>query len=901
MNLFPKHKEEKRVFKENIIKYLWIVLILFLGCAHEPGVVASRSLASLTEASCNVHLQKLKLNPPSKNEILENSHLSDEERFEKAMELLQRKQLSEKEKQILFSALQRAHRVGADNGVFEYSWRELREKYRRLLEGGFSSPEADLLIRTGLAGRPPLRELIHPGDTLFSGFAADIIEKNFHQKRQALVEIFEQQNQGTQNKVFLGIKKILGLKNYSNAQTSLDNFDSIYFIDYNHHVNELEKILVGNIGLSNGTLSSRYNKDAFENFKQTRDYLLRERPPINKETFFKIHQQMMEGGIENLPSNELGKIRSVSVGGTIPLSAPLNESAKKAIDENPFLTWVQKGTAPGGYYGRIIYPNPDDVKQQALDLLRPKYPLVIAEIEEYQNLPQILKDKRLSLYTDGVLSPSQKNEILKEISQLEQRYTDLQLNKEKMTKKLLDAMVDHVMDWFTRERTLIGEINSDIKLDQYVNLLAQFQRDLVSIHPFQNGNGRTTREFALSWALMKEGFPPPRLIDTNLDILGSLEDWQKIIKHGILATDFVMDDMLERLKFGLPVENSLDFITPYTRPPVGMSVKKNDKLLPIEGVEYIDPRFYREMIKREMRNDPTLKNKLETHPLATWDKIHKKVEGVFSRNNLYYHHPKNGLERVAIGYVDEDFKILFGRATYHDKKLFEFKMKTWYSEEINWRCLSHKQLEKSEEEIIEMFKQLSTHNASNAILTKVRSNPSAENIRIAVLEDFEQFNNDVFGTGLVKMAKDHSETGPMYSISYGYSTSKSRDVGKAFAMGAMVVADYGAHKTPELQSLLKSRILVGSRRAHKDVDLGRLKQLREEFSYKYGRQQEVMGIGATDPDAVTIIQTIDAQGEVILSYLRNKNNPREILVIRGGADPDSDPRSLDVLRTITLP
>lgn len=140
----------------------------------------------------------------------------------------------------------------------------------------------------------------------------------------------------------------------------------------------------------------------------------------------------------------------------------------------------------------------------------------------------------------------------------------------------------------------------------------------------------------------------------------------------------------------------------------------------------------------------------------------------------------------------------------------------------------------------------------------------------------------------------------MYNISYGYSTSKNRDVGKAFAMGAMVVGEYGAHKAPELQALLKSRVLVGARRANKDVDLGRLKQVRDEFSYKYGRQQEVMGIGASDPDAITIVQTIDAEGGVTLSYLRNKNNPKEIFVIKGDIDPDAAPSPEQIVKSIYL-
>jgi len=186
------------------------------------------------------------------------------------------------------------------------------------------------------------------------------------------------------------------------------------------------------------------------------------------------------------------------------------------------------------------------------------------------------------------------------------------------------------------------------------------------------------------------------------------------------------------------------------------------------------------------------------------------------------------------------------------------------------------------------------------VVGKLRGAATPEAIRTAAIADFEKFNDDVFTEGLVQMARDHSETGPLYGVSYGYSTSKNREVGKAFAMGAMVVGEYGAHKAPELQALLKSRVLVGARRATKDVDLGRLKQLREEFSYKYGRQQEVMGIGASDPDSITIIQTIDADGEVILSYLRNPKNPAEIWVIKGKIDPDVVPEPSQISKTLNL-
>jgi hypothetical protein len=164
-------------------------------------------------------------------------------------------------------------------------------------------------------------------------------------------------------------------------------------------------------------------------------------------------------------------------------------------------------------------------------------------------------------------------------------------------------------------------------------------------------------------------------------------------------------------------------------------------------------------------------------------------------------------------------------------------------------------------------------------------------------EEFDRYNRSIVDGGIVEMAKDHSETGPLYGTSFGYSTSKKWEVGRAFAMGAMVVADYGKHW--DFQHLLKSRVLVGMKKARKDVELGRLKQLRPEFSYKYPRQVEVMGVGAADPDSVMFVQLIDAEGDAIVSYVRNLKKPSEILVF------DRDVKELseipdDPIRTIKL-
>lgn len=829
------------------------------------------------------------------SQVINNSSLSSEERFKEAMIVIKRTPASNEEAKKLAKALDDAHLHG--NGeVYGYTWRELREKYRILTEGGFTEAEADEILRLGLAGRPPVRELIQPGETLFHGFASDIVDGKYMEKREELLKLIAGKYPAQKNRWNIFQRK----KDVSDeAQTIIDNLESQYFIDYQHSIDEFDNILAGTKTVQTSNVSQKYEKLAFDNFKETRNWLLTEKPEVNKETLLNIHKRMLEGGVEDAKPQDLGIIRDGAWGGNVPPQRPVDSSILKEINENPYLTWVEKGTtAKGHFYGLIYYPNADYVRPEALSALSKKHPSLVREINQYQTTIKKVTELQQKMNRLDYYSPEYKK-LADEFQLLKDQYEKSSSLKLDLTRRLTDAMVDDLMDWFTRERTLIGDIDSPEKLDAFVNILAKFQRDLVSIHPLANGNGRSTREL-MNYILMREGLPPAKIIDTNADIYNSLDDWKKIIKHGILASDFLMDDLIERLKFDLPIENSVDLITPYTRPPVKMALKGEKKVPHMDGVEYIDPRLYREIIKRLIKTDPSLKIELTSSPIKAWDKIHKKADEVFAKNNIYYKHPKNGIERVEIGYVDDDFKLLYGKSSYDNQELFDFKMKTWYSDDINWRGLASRHEVKSEEEILGMFKELNSHMASNAVLKNIRGNSSPEAIRNAALADFEKYNEDVFGEGLVQMARDHSETGPMYGISYGYSTSKNREVGKAFSMGAMVIGKYGEHKAPELQALLKSRVLVGARKSIKDVDLGRLKQVRPEFSYKYGRQQEVMGVGASDPDAITIIQTIDAEGEVMVSYLRNPKKADEIWVIKGDIDPDATPTDEQIIKTVTL-
>jgi hypothetical protein len=90
----------------------------------------------------------------NREEVLSNAGLSDAERLEKGMKLIgaNDRGLSTERMDKLKRALLEAHEVG-EGGVFRYSYSELREKLTLLKKAGLTEKEAELLIRSGLAGK----------------------------------------------------------------------------------------------------------------------------------------------------------------------------------------------------------------------------------------------------------------------------------------------------------------------------------------------------------------------------------------------------------------------------------------------------------------------------------------------------------------------------------------------------------------------------------------------------------------------------------------------------------------------------------------------------------------------------------------------------------------------------
>jgi fido (protein-threonine AMPylation protein) len=657
----------------------------------------------------------------------------------------------------------------------------------------------------------------------------------------------------------------------SYADNIIESFDSLLFIDYKSSFNSLYKASIGEMTLDDAKIHELYGA-SYANYKRASEYLSSKRPQMDIATLKKVHEYMMEGGIDGIPLGRIGKIREENIIGNVPVGIP--ESVVNEMNKNIYLMTdelVKDGA--GKYVGRIWYPNIFKMTPELAEKIKTINPALATSIE-----------KLASQFASGAIKGQE----------YEAAYA-------KLNSKFVTALVEDLLSWFVRQRDTIGEINTPEKLYELCKTVAIFQKSMISIHPFRDGNGRTIRQFAIYHVFDSIGFPKPRFIDPDDDIYTSTEVWTQAIIDGIRNTQRLYENAESRISQGLPLETTPELLIASFKETekVGLKRQTPASFTPNYRNKEVDIRQVQAFFQMKLE-DQNLRKRMSQEPRTVYDEIINEYYTFYKISNLDYEHEKKGLEALSVNLIDSDFRTSFGNKSYKVAKNWKSKMASWYEDTIVWRGLSRKTEEIQEAELLTMFQKVNVQFVSNNVARKFGANTSFDAIKKYIFEDFAHYNHDLVTDGLEKMAKDHSESGPMYSQSYGYSTSIKREVGKAFAMGAMVIAPYGKQK--DFQDQLKSRVLVGMKKAKKDVFLSRLKQLRPGFSYKYPRQQEVMGIGAADPDSVMFVQLIDENGGVIKSYIRNPEKPNEILVFNREIDSleDLDIQTLAEAHVITI-
>jgi hypothetical protein len=668
---------------------------------------------------------------------------------------------------------------------------------------------------------------------------------------------------------FISVKKSFDSKldenlSAKNAANVKRNLDSLLFVDYRHSFEILDGVHKGDVSLEKAGITGLYDRflkiaKPSKNYAATVQYLFDNKPDFTLETFREVHSRLMKGGVDGIPKKRIGIFRSDNIIGRISQGeGEVTEAQFEAMVSNPYISTnaLRKGTK--GYYGQIGYPNAKTTTSEVLDMINKSNPELYERLVKHQ--------------ADGTG------------------------NFQELTGELINQLTEDLMAWFVKARDEIGPIDSVANFKKFVKTVAEFQRNLISIHPFYDGNGRTVRQFALYYPFWLEGLPPPRMVDPNNDLYSTLDEWTEEIIKGTYNSHALYSKLMTRIDRGLRLGGEAELLFPNSPRKVSITYKSQKPRKTIKDANEMNvfSAQFAEYVRTRFKLDSTLIETYKANPYKTLNQLSEDYVTFAKTSYMDYNHAKFGEERLGLEFADQDFAETFANQSYRSKEDWDYKMNRWYQEEVVWRGISRRNQEIQEEEIISMFSRPHSQFASNNIMGKMKNPEKAKQL---AREEFDRYNRSIVDGGIVEMAKDHSETGPLYGTSFGYSTSKKWEVGRAFAMGAMVVADYGKHW--DFQHLLKSRVLVGMKKARKDVELGRLKQLRPEFSYKYPRQVEVMGVGAADPDSVMFVQLIDAEGDAIVSYVRNLKKPSEILVF------DRDVKELseipdDPIRTIKL-
>jgi hypothetical protein len=657
-------------------------------------------------------------------------------------------------------------------------------------------------------------------------------------------------------------------------------FAAVEFFDFQSIAKELwQNFLEGKRGSFN--FSNLYDRRGIgENrgaplngFLRAKAYLKTERPKLSIEILAHLHRLAMADGVEGISYYELGAYRKRNIFGNAVGDSTLTRSEVLTIEANPYLQFYEEG---------IVESKPSDQwAQVSLWGVQPQKQDVSPESPQVRIVGKIIYPSvDLSRNVTIALIQYSHPQLFEKIMNLRRNLT-AKTPIEQVNTEFVKALTEARFAQFMRDREALGILNIGQKKKQYIELVADFQRDLVAIHPFSNGNGRTTR-LLMNYLLSLEGLPAAYLVDPNLDIQVSQQVWRDHVRRSVLNSARLVGDVLNRLENGLTVEHSPFLLFPGISEAVRIDRFQPSPLRSYENAisAPVEPNQFTAFVKSLIAANPGLAEELYSQKLQTIDRVNSLFVEYFRSKTISYIHKKDGERVVGLRFVEQDFIDQFGVTTASHLAQYRNKISKWFDKDmLVWRGLADKNHEFSDAELVDYFRKPSLHLASNQVLRGASS--AAADIVSLMKKDFLTYNSEMLNGDLIEMANDHHKTGSRYGTSYGYSTSKREIVGKAFAMGAMVIGEYGNHKDPELQQQLKSRINIAAFRAQHDVDLGRLKAFDSSFSYIYGRQAEVMGIGGADPDAVQVVQRINELGEVIHTLLRNPRNPNEILKLEG--------------------
>ena len=643
-----------------------------------------------------------------------------------------------------------------------------------------------------------------------------------------------------------------------------DSMEALRYIDWEHTAADIldSYLSHGAKSFIGHDIRHRYNpeRDAhaptFRNMKSASRWLAEQTDLPNLERLLNVQKITMKGRIDGLERKLLGAIREDAVFGDERENGVTPEQ-RDAVEANPYLSFTEMapigGRLEGRVYGQIIYPTPSSIKSGALARILETHPHICQAVEKYR-----------------ALSPGERG-----------AFPEATLKE--LTQNLVRALAEERYATYSREVAQLGSIDSAKSFRSFAHLTADLCRDMIAIHPLNDGNGRSIRLECLYDPLNKHGISRPRLSDPNRDILVARSQWRDTVLRGIISTDKVYRDIARRIGLCLPIENSPELIFPNIPRSVGAHevhhrlarVQKNSAIIPVDGAQfgaYLEVRFER---------DFSLHRDYGLDALATMDQLRQDFKEFLKETQRFLRSKKGSVDMVRLQLVDADFAMTFGENFAENAERWRYKMARWYTPEILWRGISSLDTVAADSQIEAIFRRPSSITVSNRSAAQLDHNSHSAAIA-QIRSEFKDYNRDVVAGAFFRMAQDHADAGELYPQSYGLSTSRKRSLAGSFAMGALVIDD-DMIEYKNRQHLVKDRLIVGAFRAYKDVDLVTLRKVAHKFRCAHPRQAEVLAIGGIDPDAVMYVHRLDERGRIQTTWMRNPHDPSEILNVDGDA------------------
>ncbi|MBT3585461.1 MAG: hypothetical protein HN509_11190 [Halobacteriovoraceae bacterium] len=471
------------------------------------------------------------------------------------------------------------------------------------------------------------------------------------------------------------------------------------------------------------------------------------------------------------------------------------------------------------------------------------------------------------------------------------RSKSLFASSEEVSEKQLKEALDSAVKNFLSARKKLGKLSTPNKVDKMIYSMVDLEKELITVGAFKSHNEETAR-LMINSLLEAEGLAPARAYELSFLKGLSRDEHYQTLKNGIIATKLLMEDLTDRVVLDLPLEHSPELFYPGVPRAYQIGFKKSGGKFLLDGKKSIqtDARQFQAFVVNRMRTDSGLEEAFKSDPSGVMREMAEDFSRFASKNHVIFTNGKGAKEDISLSLIDDDFIHMWGRIDATNPARYQAKMARYYNDEILFRGHAYGWEKYDEEGVLNMFKIIERQTTSirsgrKFLSTRGRSGyktvaEQQKAMRQWIVEEFETYNQELLDGELYKMVDDHMRVGPRYKAkeSYGYSTTRVYAQGKSFAKGK-TLADYGKVDLEDLK--INARIVTGVRRATKDVDMARLRQFDDRFRYIYPRQQEVMGVGGAEPDSIVFIQVLGFDNEVAKTYLRDKDNPARILILKG--------------------